>query len=257
MSIRPSPPLLALAEFAHDELRHGPETVIAALSDDSEVHLGLWSPPGADADLVTALVGWTAPEGVQLIGVADDGEGHRRTTILDRAGRVVTVDGDGSVPRPTSVLIADLLARVFELPTPPPPVSVATWFDLRWLDRLAEAVFAAEVSLDIADLLALHPLHRPEIDSPEALRGLVEDTARRCSWATLRACSDDSPSERSHPPGGTVLAGRDWFDDGSFARQLLARLAPPDQLIGDLALMLSERLLGAIGAGLAGLGPHR
>lgn len=260
MSIRPPSPLPDLAHIAdlvHSEFDDSTEAILAALIRDDVLEAGIWVPPEPGTDVHEALIGWLAPSEIDLIGVSTFDDEGRLTTFIDRRGRLATVDGHGDTPVPTPLLTADLLSRTVGLPTPDPPVSVAGWLDLRWLDVLPEAVFDADRPLRLDDLLELHPLHRSGVDSPAELRSIVETVARTGSWADVRRRWLGRPDAPAPPPGGMEIAACDWFDDGSFCRYHLSRLAPPGQILADLQMLLPSSLIEVIGAGFTGSGPPR
>lgn len=252
MSTHPSATITSLAHIAHEELdsEAGP-LVLAVVAREECFDLGIW--PVFDADPQEALTGWIAPSELHLVGLSSIADRRRTTTLVDRRGRVVTVDG-GDTELVTPALRADALARAFGLGTPPPSFGIASWIDLLWLDRLAERVFASETSLRSADLLTLHPLHASGFvpAEPTALRAAAETAARSSRWPDLRRRWLGRTEPPQRPPGGTIVDDRDWFDDGSFVRRLVSLLPPPEQLLDDLQMLLPPALFQTVRTGLAG-----
>src|SRR5690625_2408793 len=214
MSTRPSPPLSYLTASIHDELDDGLDAVIGVRLHDEDVSFGIWSPPGPHGDVHEALTGWVAPVDFHSIGISYLDADRRCTTLLDRCGEVITVDGDDADPVPTGPLTEDHLKRAFGLATAPSPVSIATWIDLEWLDVLARFVFAAEHSLSAEDLLRTHPLHQPGVQEPERLRAEVHAIDRHFTWSDVRHKWLGLAARADHPPGGMEIPEQLWFDDG-------------------------------------------
>lgn len=258
MSVRPSPALAVLAPLVHHEIAVESEPlVVAVVEHDDALEIGTWPIPEPVADgPAESLIGWSAPAPLDLVGLSTlDPVGGRRTSVVDRTGSTLTVVGCGRRTVPDPPIVRDLLLRCFGLPTARPTVGVGAWLDLLWLDRLAGAVFASERSLEVADLLLLHPLHPLRGDSepsaPGELRAAASALDRSFTWGDIRQRWNGPDSRGPTPPGGTPGSERSWFDDGSFARWHLSRLPAAERLLADLSLLLPKRLVRAVTDGLA------
>ena len=124
--------------------------------------------------------------------------------------------------------VDDALRRALRLPTPPPPRSATELLTTWWLDRVVQTALLADPGerLNWAQIAALGHLPR----SPSTRRGEL-------THSELRAALEP---RHAH-----------WFDDGSFARHLLAWLPEREELLADLAVLLPaaiyERLDAAVG----------
>lgn len=213
------------------------------------------------------LLGLTAPDDWYAVGiathghayhVADRGDPDRRrhrvhvVTLLSRSGehahRTHADDPDlaaalsGEAPVGEQV---DLLRRVLQLPTDPPPCEASAYWSTAWLARL---VTEDPPVLTRRDAFALHPAvellcrdgrGRPsERDTEDVLRAFH----RVATWRRMRmlAAADRFPVPELLPEDA------DWLDDGSFARFLLNRCAPLPLLRARLALHVPADVAEAV-----------
>ena len=141
-------------------------------------------------------------------------------------------------------LLLDCARRVFELPTPPPPVSTASLHCSLWFDAIIRVSLADPGGhLGWATVTALHPAG-PDVvdDDPAALACAADRLAVATSWTSLRRTAGHG--ERPDLPVSPTDA--DWMDDGLFARWCLASLAEPAQALDELAEVVSPEVLAAI-----------
>lgn len=228
-----------LAEHLCSALADGdlePSILRVELTDDG-FELGTLPLDGAHpADL---LLGHRAAPGVHAFGVASTGRAfgldHRddadrpatpiaMVTILSRTDEFASaVSGLDDVPsppgRPEGQLI-DLLARVLDVPTPPPPASASAFWGADWLAALARH----PVPTTFDQALARHPAmqllagqHRQD-----DRRDVIAAFHRVCTWTRLRSIA----ATKGWEGAGLSASDAAWLDDGSFARLLLGRCAP-------------------------------
>ena len=259
-----SPPLTMVAEAVQDLLDPtvGP-SIVGVAFDDTGFDVALWSIPRAAGDPLDALIGHRAWPGFDLLGfsatLSDDAAlpdpwapappGNRVTLLMDRWSDGVVIAGDAGHHELTDVAAGctgDALRRCLGLPTPPPDRTSAAWVDAVWLHLIAEAACHGDRSLDWPALATLHPL----ADGPEAEPGeLHERTAvfvEQLPWDALRQRWTGRDRRDLHPPGGTTVDERDWFDEGSFARSHLRRVPAAAASVADLTLVLPEHLVQAV-----------
>lgn len=215
------------------------------------------------------LLGLTAPDDWHAVGiathghayhVADRGDPDRRrhrvhvVTLLSRTGEHahrIRADDPGiaaalseEVPVGEQV---DLLRRVLQLPTDPPPCDASAYWSTEWLARL---VSADPPVLTLRDAFATHPaMELLQRDGRRAIREARRDAEdvlrafhRVATWPRMRTLA---ASERFPIP--ELLPGdADWLDDGSFARFLLNRCPPLPLLRARLALHLPSDVAEAV-----------
>lgn len=189
------------------------------------------------------LFGHRAEPDVHAFGVASRGRAYHlgaraeadreaapvaMVTIVSRTDELATaVRGIDPIPagieRPEGQLV-DLLTRVLDRPTPPPPQEASGFWAAEWLSALAR--HPEPNSLEEA--LVRHPAmqllagHHDDADRVE----LISAFHRVCTWSRLRTIAETSGWQGA----GISQADAAWLDDGSFARHLLARCPPLPEL---------------------------
>lgn len=234
-----------LAE-AHAGADHA--TLVRVRPRPTGVDIGLCAlPPGVHP--ADALLGHVVPPAWVAAGVVAPARAHALdrpaeaeaatvVVLADRGGQVTShgtgIDGpEGSEPMVGRV--PDLVRRTLGLPTEPPQGTAAEWWRACWLDALvAGAAAHPGLTVDRArPLTSTLPLVLVEALVAEPT--LCEDGG----WPRLRelAALPEPPDD----PGLAAVratmtpfvepATAAWFDDGSFARWLLAALPSVDELL--------------------------
>lgn len=170
------------------------------------------------------------------------------TTLAARDGHVACVLGTAEGPvvldrEPPVGRVADVLARVFGRPTPPPAIGVAAWVEAVWLDRVAVGVLGHPARQPTWAWIAEHhplrgtgPIPTPAPNSPVAPPSTSEPTPgqRSCAGGRTRYRSPDV----GFPAGwATRSAPPKRVDDGSLSRWVL-RSPPAEDLLADLLEVL-------------------
>lgn len=210
---------------------------------DGAIELGFL--PLRDRHPTSVLLGMVAPTNWHGMGAVTSGWGYHlhdrgspdRLRVRMHTAVVVTRSGElafrVAVPErpelaellgddaPTGEHI-DLLLRTIARPTPPPPCPPSVLFAVEWLSSVLAR--PARALSTIEAVLALHPgatvigalgAHA----DPGAAIGAWADG---CDWDDVRAAVRHGRYEAPE----LLPSHADWFDNGSFARFLLARLPP-------------------------------
>lgn len=215
------------------------------------------------------LLGLTAPDAWHAVGiathghayhVADRGDPDRRrhrvhvVTLLSRTGEHahrIRADDAGiaaalSEEAPVGEQV-DLLRRVLQLPTDPPPCEASTYWSTEWLVRL---VAEEPPVLMLRDAFALHPAmqllrgdgRRAVSHAPRDAEDVLRAFHRVATWPRMRELA---AAER-FPVADLLPSDAEWLDDGSFARFLLNRCPPLPLLRARLALHVPADVAEAV-----------
>ena len=248
----------ALLHLAADQLIVGlrdqsldPVLVHLALGDRGGFDLGV--KPLAGRHPTELLLGFTAPSAWHAVGMATAGwayrieqrgnpaRAHARVhvvTMVSRSGEVVQrthVSDDSDLTAALSTQLGepegeqiDLLRRVLDLPTAPPPCDAGVFWAIEWLAAVLGADTDGLTTWD--DVVAHHPaVALLRAAPPGTDRGpgedfvdLVESFARVCDWSRIRELVRDDRL----PVPDLVASDAEWLDDGAFARFVLNRCPP-------------------------------
>lgn len=175
---------------------------------------------------------------------------RRLAVVVGRAGEADIVDPRRADPfRITHEFgpLVDVGRRALGLATPAEPTPPVVMLDAVWTDRLLTATLDADLGSPPpwSVLGALHPLAGAPITAQE-LR--FRRLALPLDWSAFR--HQATRSGGSWPGLAPGLA--EWLDDGSFARWVLADLAPATHLLDDLSELLTPETMVHIDAALAG-----
>ncbi len=248
--------LLALATLAIEQLAGDPRGALLRVhetADDTDCLAWL---PLQGAHPLDALLGYVAPADWWAIGVCAPGRAHSPdgsddvtvALLVDRAGATASLlqrgDAREVLPgRPDGVL-ADACRRALGLPTPPPPWSSLMLWTQAWLDRIVEADGArapGRPGLSWSAVARLHPASTGAGD-PVALALDAAALAEAWPWARLRA--EPAVADLAGPRPSPALA--QWMDDGMWARWLVSRLPPADELLEATRALLSPVVADAV-----------
>lgn len=239
--------------------------------DAGDTEMGLF--PLAGDHPASYLTGHVADPDVDALGVVTGGRVFHlddpaatlgRTsiaTVVSRRGEVagcsVGLDGelrdDGAG---LSGIVVDLLHRALGLPTAPAPCEPNVIIAGHWLTEITLFVEAEERVPCWKEITELHPAVRMLRSTPE---GLPNDVGlERCAtalgnvvtWRLLRDQLDDGVlSLPGLQPGDGA-----WYDDGAFARRLLADRTPLRHVRSEVRSRLPARLWQRVADTLAACG---
>lgn len=141
---------------------------------------------------------------------------------------VVSIDGherDVSVDHGPEGLIPDICRRVLQLPTAPPPSTLALTAR-QWLESVVELLASSPIDLRWAEVALLHPTIERVADNDPHFLGYAIERLDRCgqmlaevaTWPVLRRQWSATPEGAF----GLSPAEIEWMDDGMFARWCLA-----------------------------------
>lgn len=279
--------LAALAELAAIRAAvepRGAPCLVRVRIVDAEVELG-WLPLPPGGHPLDELVGRTAPDDWEAIGVVAHGVAHRvdddsgvppvpvvTTHLVGRDGSWATrcelpgrdplaAAGTADDPDRVAGRLDDACRRVLALPTAPPDVGTDLLFALQWLDAIVDA--AASASRRVATWSAAAALH-PAVSAllpdagaegldPVALATKTHQLATWRDWPVLRrSCAAGTWSTPDLDP--TTAA---WLDDGAFSRWALGAFPDLDDLLATATDLLPESVIAAVTDTLvlAGLAP--
>ena len=206
------------------------------------------------SDPLGALVGWTAPLGVDAVGVlvpilVEGPPGHRSGAVAHVCGHdgthLAAWSGDGRGSRPGTDPLADVCRRALGLATPPPTQPVGQLLTVRWLGSVLAATIGRDLGSPVPawpEVVALHPVIG---DDPTPAASFATAT----TWGELRRRILVGRLPASRP----VVAAAAWFDDGSFSRWILGRHPSPSELWADLGELLPASTIEAMARRLSGL----
>ena len=248
--------LLALATLANEQLAGDSGGALLRIHQAASGADCLAWLPLHGAHPLEALLGYVAPPEWWAIGVCAPGRAHSvdgtddvtATLLVDRAGATASIlqrgdDREVLPGRPDGVL-ADACRRALGLPTAPPPWSSLMLWTQAWLDRIVEADGARPPglpSLSWAAVARLHPAGTGPGD-PVALALDAAALAEAWPWARLRA--EPGVADVAGPRPSSALA--QWMDDGMWARWLVSRLPPADELLEATRAVLSPVVADAV-----------
>jgi len=198
----------------------------------------------------------------------------RMLSMVGRCGRTSSVVRNAHGPRLLTPATADLATgrvedfsrRVLGLPTAPPTKDIRTLWSSRWLNDVCTAVTPTgngahghavidAKTLSWLDVLRYHHfvgllfnqnpgrfMRGGSVISDDEISVLAwrlgNIAGRREPWSHLR----HTVATRSNHWFGRSPADALWFDDGSFARHMLAQSASPQEMLDYLAERLPPRL---------------
>lgn len=139
---------------------------------------------------------------------------------------------------PTAGEQVDVMKRCLGLDTESAPCPSSAYWHLEWLASIVDEVMAdGDVDepdlMEWADVRALHPaavlLRTGGVDPDEYdFVEMAESFGRITDWARIRSMIDNG----GYAAVGLRAGDGAWFDDGSIARYLLARIPPTEFMIG-------------------------
>ena len=164
--------------------------------------------------------------------------------VVSRRGEVastsLTADGAPTSGQELSGLVVDLLKRSIGVPTSAPPCDADVLFAQAWLISIVDFAHVEARIPSWHEIVRLHPaVEILALDDDFALaerdlRTILEGFGELLSWRELRRMLDE---HRLEVPGLNPGEGS-WFDDGSFARRLLAERPPLGMLRNDVRRLL-------------------
>lgn len=218
-------------------------------------------------------LGWVAPPECQAIGMVATGRvrcldesaeppagvasarsgGARMACVVGRDGRtgwhMALPDGSVLAEVPEDGRMLDILRRCLELPTAPPPAGTGRLSCSSWLGAIRRAARPGQL-LSWTQVLDLHPVF-VEADGPlsaavrEAVIGAVSNAF---DWDLVRQAAIASPDGLGLVDPGLAR----WMDEGMFARWVLDKLRPVDDMIASVRPFLrpgaARRLAHAVRA---------
>lgn len=213
------------------------------------------------------LLGTCAPQEWHAVGLAtrgwayhvserDDPGRHQHrvhvVTLLSRSGELahrVAVAGDDELrarlsdEAPTGEQV-DLLRRVLDLPTDPPPCDASAYWSTEWLAALVADDDVPSLTAAIARHPAMRLIQRAGEDpmSDKEAADVLAAFHRVATWERLRALAADGIFT---VPDLDPEEAR-WLDDGAFARFLLSRCPPLALLRARLAVHLPAAAAEAV-----------
>jgi hypothetical protein len=219
------------------------------------------------------LVGFTAPEAWNAIGVVADGTAHHlgasTTTTRVRLAFLVARNGaqasalvaqdETALPapgrEPAEGLLNDALRRCLDLPTAPAASPPSRWLTSSWLDRLTLQAAPRPTAPPVRtpeQALAQHPLARPSggrrrVGSAALHQALMAVDA--AGWEAVR-CAATGAAPSSEPVAvaaeSVSPALARWADAGCLARLLEAELPPPAFLLDAAQATLPQPVLACV-----------
>ena len=269
-SLVTEPTLARVASILHGATTDDPVARVVYVQidpDEETLDLGYWDVPPGPGHPIEPLVGLVAPQAWSAVGLISSGRLRQldrpgdapqptlSTVLLHRDGRAASIIGARNgqqvvIDEPPQGLVADVLNRVLDRPTPSPDAPTGAVVELTWLDRIAAGLLHQRGRTRSWRWLAdRHPLRGGgPVPDPAELAARTAAYSEERTWAGLRllAVTQDLPAARFGPPGGTTAPACTWFDDGSLSRWLLSRLPPAEALVPDLLSVLP----GHVGADL-------
>lgn len=252
----------------------GAEPALVSVSEPNDDGFDLGLRPLDGAHPSDMLLGFVAPADWHAVGVTTDGWAYRigeravpearRTrvhvvTLVSRSGervhRVAAVDGTplggrgGDDPGDVTGEQVDLLLRVLDVPTPPPPCDASVFWAIEWLVRLV-----ADAPRTWREVTERHPgirlLRTGDAWPAEDFLDIAGTFSRVCSWARIRALA----AEGAYPVPDLTPLEAGWLDDGAFARFVLTRVPPLDSVRASARATLDGRLARRLDNTLRSLG---
>jgi len=194
----------------------------------------------------------SATLGRASVGVAVSRRGEVASTALSN-------DGAPSSGKELSGLAVDLLKRSIGVATPPPPCDADVLFAQAWLISISDFAHIEARIPSWSEIVRLHPaveilaLDDDVTLTQHELQTILVGFGDLLSWRELRRMLDE---HRLEVPGLNPGEGK-WFDDGSFARRLLAERPPLGRLRDDVLRLLPFGLGRRVSATLDAAGiPH-
>lgn len=197
---------------------------------------------------VVYLRGMLAPPGTQVLVLCFTGtrwDADVESSIREPATvvEVLTSDGvsksfvgtEGGVHQfeGPEGLVPDAMARVLGLATPPAAFDTARLWLFVWMTELLRM----EATTDEAGILIAHPAIEAE-DLAAAMEDPFEFVAERhrdlVSVADWGAIFGDATVGRFLVPGLSIVPYAPWYDEGSFARAVMAEIEEPLRTIEEL-----------------------
>lgn len=239
-----------LASLSASLLRERELNALVGVSGSAANEARLLVKPLEGRDPEEVLLGMLPPRRCWALGVVtpahvtvgEAGTADRVAIFVWPGGAVTALASRrGGVMQPEQGSVLDLLRRVLKLQTAPPEERTSAVLLRLWLDRALGEAAQGRVSSWRA-LVACHPLNKA-LDgvqcTPETLGSATRMAATRLTWAELR---------RGFGAGTWSVEGvdpalADWFDDGSFSRQLLGYLPSVDILKTYLSELLPPRVM--------------
>lgn len=175
---------------------------------------------------------------VHLVSVVSCSGEHAHLTYAEDPDHPLNDVGD-AVPSGEQV---DLLRRSFALSTDPPPCGTDTYWSMEWLAAVADtgASLGSGGRMEWADVSQLHPaatlLDAGGLEaSVHDFTEMVTSFGRVCDWGRVRYLVDRGTYDHVD----LVPGDGEWFDDGSIARYLLARMSPLPELRSMVQMVVS------------------